>query len=177
MDITDATDLHVELNVFEDDMPLIRIGQRIRFRLANAPDKWMEAKIFLIGNNVRSDRSVTIHGHLNELNEDLIPGLFINAAIEVGTEEHYVIPETGIVHYQDSYYVYKFSGKKNELGTTLNEFEMIEIKVGKTEEGYTAISPIDQSLDVGKLDIVTHDAFTLLAKAKNTKEEGGGHGH
>jgi cobalt-zinc-cadmium efflux system membrane fusion protein len=34
----------------------------------------------------------------------------------------------------------------------------------------------DKSEDVTKMDIVLKDAFTLLAKAKNSEEEGG-HGH
>ena len=71
MDITNTEDMHVELKVYEDDIPFIQSGQRIRFRLANAPTEWMEADVFLIGHNVREDRSITIHGHLKNKNEEL----------------------------------------------------------------------------------------------------------
>ncbi len=177
MDITDASDLHVELKVYEDDIPLIRNGQRIRFRLANAPEKWMEAEIFLIGNNVREDRSITIHGHLKEHIENLLPGMFVNAAIEVEALQQYAIPEEAIVRFESKHYIFKSLGKRKEGEQTMNDFEMIEIIKGNEEEGFVAFTFEDASQDISKMDVVLKDAFTLLAKAKNSEEEGGGHGH
>lgn len=177
MDITDASDLHVELKVYEDDIPLIRKGQRIRFRLANAPEKWMEAEVFLIGNNVRQDRSITIHGHLKEHIEDLLPGMFVNAAIEVEAQEQYAIPEEAIVRFNGKHYIFKSLGKRKEGEQTMHDFEMVEIMKGNEEEGFVAITFEDKTQDITKMDIVLKDAFTLLAKAKNSEEEGGGHGH
>ncbi len=177
MDITDATDLHVELKVYEDDIHLVRNGQRIRFRLANAPEEWMEAEIFLIANNVRDDRSITIHGHLKEKNEELLPGMFINAAIEVEADEQYAIPEEAIVRFEAKQYVFKSLGKRMEGNESMNDFEMLEIKKGNEEEGFIAFTFEDKSQDITKMEVVLKDAFTLLAKAKNSEEEGGGHGH
>ena len=176
MDITDASDLHVELKVYEDDIPLIRNGQRIRFRLANAPEQWMEAEVFLIGNNVRDDRSLTIHGHLKEKNEELLPGMFVNAAIEVEALLQYAISEEAIVRFEGKHYIFKSLGKRTEDGETMNDFEMVEIIKGHEEEGFVAFTFQDKTLDITKTDVVLKDAFTLLAKAKNSEEEGG-HGH
>lgn len=176
MDITDASDLHVELKVYEDDIPLIRNGQRIRFRLANAPEKWMEAEVFLIGNNVRQDRSITIHGHLKEHIEDLLPGMFVNAAIEVEAVQRYAVPEEAIVRYDGKHYIFKSLGKRKEGERAMNDFEMVEIIKGNEEEGFVAFTFEDKTQDITKMDVVLKDAFTLLAKAKNSEEEGG-HGH
>jgi len=176
MDITDASDLHVELKVYEDDIPLIKIGQRIRFRLANAPEMWMEAEVFLIGNSVREDRSITIHGHLKKKNEALLPGMFVNANIEVEALEQYAISEEAIVRFEGKHYIFKSMGNRQEGGQTMNDFEMIEIIRGNEEEGFVAFTFGDETLDITILDIVLKDAFTLLAKAKNSEEEGG-HGH
>jgi cobalt-zinc-cadmium efflux system membrane fusion protein len=176
MDITDASDLHVELKVYEDDIPLIRNGQRIRFRLANAPEQWMKAEVFLIGNNVRGDRSITIHGHLKEKNEALLPGMFVNAAIEVEALLQYAISEEAIVRFEGKHYIFKSLGKRTEDGETMNDFEMVEIIKGHEEEGFVAFTFQDKTLDITKTDVVLKDAFTLLAKAKNSEEEGG-HGH
>lgn len=177
MDITDASDLHVELNVYEDDIHLIRNGQRIRFRLANAPENWMEAEVFLIGNNVREDRSITIHGHLKEKDETILPGMFINAAIEVEAIEQYAIPEEAIVRFDGKQYIFNSLGKRKEGEATMHDFEMIEILKGNEEEGYVAFSFEDKSQKIESMEVVLKDAFTLLAKAKNSEEEGGGHGH
>ena len=176
MDVTDASDLHVELKVYEDDIPLIRIGQRIRFRLANTPNEWMEAKVFLIGNNVRDDRSITIHGHLQEVNENLLPGMFINANIEVEALEQNTVPEEAIVRYNGNHYIFKSLSNRKEGEQLMNDFEMIEINKGNEEDGFVAITIGDTTKDISKMNIVLNDAFTLLAKAKNGEEEGG-HGH
>ena len=177
MDITDASDLHIELKVYEDDIPLIRNGQRIRFRLANAPEKWMEAEVFLIGNNVREDRSITIHGHLKVHIEDLLPGMFVNAAIEVEAVQLYAVPEDAVVRFEGKHYIFKSIGKRKEGEQTMNDFEMLEIIKGNEEEGFVAFTFEDKTQDITKMEVVLKDAFTLLAKAKNSEEEGGGHGH
>jgi len=179
MDITDASDLHVELNVFEDDIPLIRLGQRIRFRLANAPEQWMEAKVFLIGNSVRDDRSVTIHGHLKESEtyEDILPGMFVNAKIEVGTTQMYAVPEEAIVRYQGKHYLFEVLGNRQEGTETMVDYEMLEVEKGTSEDGFVAVTLKDKSRNIESMELVLKDAFTLLATAKNSEEEGGGHGH
>jgi cobalt-zinc-cadmium efflux system membrane fusion protein len=176
MDITDASDLHVELKVYEDDIHLVRNGQRIRFRLANAPEEWMEAEVFLIGNNVRQDRSITIHGHLKDENKDLLPGMFVNAAIEVEALEHYALPEEAIVRFEGKPFIFKSLGKRQEGEVSMNDFEMLEIIKGNEEEGYVAFTFVDMTQEIVNMDFVLKDAFTLLAKAKNS-EEGEGHGH
>tara|TARA_R110002126_G_scaffold55819_2_gene149637 strand:+ start:29129 stop:30316 length:1188 start_codon:yes stop_codon:yes gene_type:complete len=176
MDITDASDLHIELKVYEDDIPLIKVGQRIRFRLSNAPENWMEAKVFLIGNNVRDDRSITIHGHLEEENENLLPGMFVNANIEVDTLEQFAVPEEAIVRFEGKYYIFMFKGNRKEDNQTMADFEMLEVSKGNEEGNYVAVSLVDKSLKMRDLNIILKDAFTLLAKAKNGEEEGG-HGH
>jgi cobalt-zinc-cadmium efflux system membrane fusion protein len=176
MDITDASDLHIELKVYEDDIGLIKVGQHIRFRLSNAPENWMEAEVFLIGNNVRNDRSITIHGHLEEKNEELLPGMFVNANIEVDILEQYAVPEEAIVRFEGKQYVFMFKGNRKEGNQTMSDFEMLEVNKGNEEENYVAVSLVDKSLQMEDLNIVLKDAFTLLAKAKNSEDEGG-HGH
>ena len=176
MDITDASDLHVELKIYENDISLIRIGQRIRFRLANTPKEWMEAEVFLLGNNVRNDRSITIHGHLKVKNEKLLPGMFVNANIEVEAQEQYAAPEEAIVRFEGKYYIFKSLGNRKEGEQRMNDFEMIEIIKGNEEEGFVAFTFNDSSKNLAKIEFVLKDAFTLLAKARNSEEEGG-HGH
>jgi cobalt-zinc-cadmium efflux system membrane fusion protein len=176
MDITDASDLHVELKIYENDISLIRIGQRIRFRLANTPKEWMEAEVFLLGNNVRNDRSITIHGHLKVKNEKLLPGMFVNANIEVEAKEQYAAPEEAIVRFEGKYYIFKSLGNRKEGEQRMNDFEMIEIIKGNEEEGFVAFTFDDSSKNLAKIEFVLKDAFTLLAKARNSEEDGG-HGH
>ena len=176
MDITNSDDLHVELTVYENDIPQITEGQRIRFALASAPDIWREAEVFLIGSGVREDRSVTVHGHLKEKDENLMPGMYITAKIETGSNETWAVLEESIVRFGGKHYVFALRDKRTENEVLMYDFEMIEVNKGFSEDGFTQIKMIDSSIDMSSIDLVTHGAFTVLAKAKNTEEEGG-HGH
>ena len=91
--------------------------------------------------------------------------------------QQYAIPEEAIVRFESKHYIFKSLGKRKEGEQTMNDFEMIEIIKGNEEEGFVAFTFEDASQDISKMDVVLKDAFTLLAKAKNSEEEGGGHGH
>ncbi len=177
MDITNSEDLHVELTVYENDIPRVKEGQRIRFALANSPEEWREAEVFLIGSGVRDDRSVTVHGHLEKKYDDLKPGMYIAAKIETDSNEVMAAPEDAVVRFAGKQYVFTYTGEKSENGGTVHDFEMVEVTPGYTEDGYTQITLVDTSLKINTLKLVTKGAFTLLAKTKNTEDEGGGHGH
>lgn len=177
MDITNAEDLHVELTVYENDIPKIRKGQRIRFTLANTPDQWREAEVFLLGSSVREDRSVTVHGHLEQMYEDLLPGMYVTAKVETDSNDVWTVPEPSVVRFGGKYYIFAYTDQRTENGKTVHDFEMLEVIKGYTEDKYTEISLVDSSTEMSTVKLVSKGAFTLLATAKNSEEEGGGHGH
>ncbi|RKS55508.1 cobalt-zinc-cadmium efflux system membrane fusion protein [Gillisia mitskevichiae] len=176
MDVTDAKDLHVELTVYESDITKVKTGQKIRFSVANEPENWKEAEVYLIGSGVRDDRSITVHGHLLKEYEDLWPGMFVNARIETGTSDSYTLPENAVVRFNAKNYIFISKGTKQEDGVEKHNFEMLEVKTGSSEAGVIQINPVGQELDFKKVSIVLKDANTLLATAKNS-DDGGGHGH
>jgi cobalt-zinc-cadmium efflux system membrane fusion protein len=176
MDVTDAKDLHVELTVYESDITKVQTGQKIRFSLANKPESWKEAEVYLIGSGVRDDRSVTVHGHLLKEYDDLWPGMFVNARIETGTSDSYTLPEAAVVRFNAKNYIFISKGTNKEDGVEKHNFEMLEVKTGSSEAGVIQINPVGQNLDFKKVSIVLKDANTLLATAKNS-DDGGGHGH
>jgi len=177
MDITNAEDLHVELTVYENDIPKIRKGQRIRFTLANTPDQWREAEVFLLGSSVREDRSVTVHGHLEQMYEDLLPGMYVTAKVETDSNDVWTVPEPSVVRFGGKYYIFAYTDQRTENGKTVHDFEMLEVIKGYTEDEYTEISLVDSSTEMSTVKLVCKGAFTLLATAKNSEAEGGGHGH
>jgi cobalt-zinc-cadmium efflux system membrane fusion protein len=64
-----------------------------------------------------------------------------------------------------------------EGNETMQDFEMLEVEKGNEEDGFVAITLAVPSKKLESMKIVVKDAFTILAKAKNSEEEGGGHGH
>jgi cobalt-zinc-cadmium efflux system membrane fusion protein len=176
MDITNSEDLHVELTVYENDIPKIRIGQRIRFTLANTPDQWREAEVFLVGSSVREDRSVTVHGHLEQMYEDLLPGMYVTAKVETDSHDAWTVPEPSVIRFGGKHFIFAYTDQRTENGKTVHDFEMLEVIKGYTEDNYTQISLADSLAEISTIKLVSKGAFTLMAKAKNSEEEGG-HGH
>lgn len=174
MDLTDTEDLHVELSVYENDIPKIKEGQKIRFAVANSPNQTREAEVFLIGKNVREDRSVTVHGHLHSSEDDLLPGMYIAANIITGVSKVWAVPEEAVVRFQGKYFIYAYLGKEKEAGNVIRNFEMIEIVKGLSEDGYIQIDLMDK-LDVEVDSLVLNGAFHILSKSKNSEQEGHGH--
>src|SRR5680860_242002 len=176
MDLTDAKDLHVELTVYESDINKVKNGQKIRFTLANKPDSWREAEVYLIGSGVREDRSITVHGHLKEEYDDLWPGMFVNARVETGTSKNFTLPEDAVVRFNSKNYIFINKGTTSEEGVVKNIYEMVEVTTGISEMGIIQVNAVEKGINFETARIVIKDANTLLAAAKNS-EDGGGHGH
>lgn len=161
-ELVDPSDIHLNLTVFEKDASLLGIGQKVVAYNNNKPDEKHLAEIFLISRNVNEDRAVSVHCHFEDYDRKLLPGMYMNAIIEVKNKEAKAIPDDAIVRWQSKFYV--FVAKAN------NQFEMTEVLVGGNADGYTAITlPGNKSLD--GLQIVTKNAYTLLMKLKNSAEE------
>ncbi|HEU4575961.1 MAG TPA: efflux RND transporter periplasmic adaptor subunit, partial [Chitinophagaceae bacterium] len=75
-EIVDTEHLHAELTVFEKDVPKLQIGQRVRFTLANETTERI-AKVYLIGREISSDRTVRIHCHIEKEDIHLLPGMYL----------------------------------------------------------------------------------------------------
>lgn len=175
MDITDTRDLHIELSVYENDIPKVRNGQMIHFSVANSPDLVREAEVFLIGKNVREDRSITVHGHLHATEKNLLPGMYISAKIITGTYLDWAVPEEAVVRFQGKNYVFAFIGKKQENNQPVYQFKMVEVRIEMTETEFIQIKLMDNPDSIETTDFVLSGAFHILSKSKNSGD--GGHGH
>ena len=82
-EIVDTEHLHAELTVFEKDVPKLKIGQKIRFTLANE-NKERLATVYLIGRKIGADRSIRIHCHIDTEDKELLPGMYLKAIVEAG---------------------------------------------------------------------------------------------
>jgi len=171
MDITDSEDLHVELTVFENDIHNVREGQQILFTQANYPNQLREAEVFLVGSGVREDRSVTVHGHLSQKYDNLLPGMYVSASIITDSQEVLAVPDEAVVRYNGKHYVFvlqsDISGRESQK--TVHVFEMKEVKLGFKQQGYLQVSYQDSN-EIVSDEIVLKGAYTLLGKAKNSEE-------
>lgn len=159
--IVDTEHLHAELTVFEKDIPKIKIGQKVRFTLANEIQERL-ATVYLIGREISTDRTVRIHCHLDKEDGNLLPGMFLKAYVEAGTKSLPALPDQAIVAFEGKDYV--FVSENNP-----NHFKMLEVRKGISELGYTEV---ELKGDLTKEStIVINGAYDILAKMKNSEEE------
>lgn len=169
--IADTEHLHAELTVFEKDVPKLKVGQKVRFTLANE-DKERTATVYLIGREIGRNRTVNIHCHLDKEDNQLLPGMYLKGLVEIGSTEVTALPEKAIVDFEGEKYI--FIEVKSDHAKD-HAFEMIAVKTGVSELGYTEIKlPSDKNWKT--LKIVTNGAYDLLSKLKNG-DEAGGHAH
>ncbi|MBK0401876.1 efflux RND transporter periplasmic adaptor subunit [Adhaeribacter sp. BT258] len=172
--IADTDHLHAELTVFEKDAAKISKGQRVRFLLPNENQE-RTATIYLIGKAVTGDRTIRVHAHLDKEDHTLLPGTFINANIELKGNSVKALPREAVVQADGKNYIFLAKGQRKENNEVMHDFEMLEIMTGVSEDGFVEIFLPENISD--STQIVTKGAYSVLAKIKNTEEEGGGHGH
>lgn len=178
-EIVDTEHLHAELIVFERDVPRLRIGQKVRFTLANETTERI-ATIYLIGREISDDRTVQIHCHIDNEDKELLPGMYLNALVETGGALVQALPNDAIVDYQGRKYIFI---EHQEEETSAEEktdegemhFEMVEVSVGNSELGYTEIK-LPDTVNIKNTKVVLEGAYAMLSKMKNSEEEGG-HAH
>ena len=160
-ELVNPQDIHLALDVFEKDIDDLQIGQKLLAYTNTQPDKKYPCEIILIGKDISENRSVEIHCHFDQYDKLLIPGMYMNAEIEVASKNDYVIADESIVTFEGKHYVFYENGK--------NKFEMVEVETGNSENGSTQIIFKNNFNPEGKL-FVTKGAYSILMKSKNTEE-------
>lgn len=155
--VTNTDDLHIELKIFEKDLPMVKGGQSINVRLQNDMNKVYQGKVHLVNKAINAqDRTVTIHGDLvNESDVKLFaPGMYIEGEILTTTQEHPALPVEAVSNIDNDYFVLV---KEND--TT---FKRVLIKVGATYNGFIQILNSDDfKLDT---EFLTKGAFNLITE-------------
>jgi cobalt-zinc-cadmium efflux system membrane fusion protein len=158
--IVDTEHLHAELTVFERDVPKLKIGQTVLFTLANENTE-RGATIHLIGREISADRTVQVHCHLDKEDKDLLPGMYLSAIVETGSNKVWSVSDTAIVAFEGKNFVF--------VETAKNTYRMVEAKTGTSEAGYTELEMLNGISASSK--IVSRGAYSLLSKLKNSEEE------
>jgi len=157
-EIVNPSDIHLALTVFEKDIDKLTIGQSLVAYTNSNPEKKYSCKIILIGKDFSDNRKTEIHCHFSNYDKTLLPGMYMNAVIEIKSQLSNVLPEDAVINYENKNYV--FVARPNK------QYQMKEISIGTTENGFTQII----SEDIGSQQIVVKGAYSLLMKMKNVEE-------
>ncbi len=157
-EIVNPSDIHLALTVFEKDINKLAIGQSLIAYTNTNPEKKYSCKIILIGKDFSENRSTEMQCHFSNYDKALLPGMYMNAEIEIKSQQSNVLPSDAIVSYENKNYV--FVAKQNK------RFEMKEVIVGNSENNFTEIL----SDYFNKESIVIKGAYSLLMKIKNVED-------
>lgn len=160
-ELINPEDIHLNLKVFEKDLGKLSIGQKLMAFNNNQPDKKHPCEIILISQDLSADRSADVHCHFEDYDKTLLPGMYMNAEVEINLTNVLTITSEAIVNF----------GGKDFVFTTENDrsFQLLEILKGSSEKGFTEII-VDDGAPLSKQRIVTKGAYALLMQLKNKSE-------
>ncbi|SDY92556.1 efflux RND transporter periplasmic adaptor subunit [Hymenobacter psychrophilus] len=164
-EIVDPEHLHVELTVFERDVARVQKGQLIRFTLASdstGSRRERTARVYLVGKAIGEDRTVRVHGHLDQENDPaLLPGLYVRAMIETGRTQAPTLPDAALVRFEGKNFAFAVDSP--------GRYRMVPVTLGRSEDNFTEITLPKEVAATSTF--VTEGAYSLLAKMKNAEEE------
>jgi len=161
-ELVNPEDIHLQLTIFEKDLHKLSIGQKIFAYNNTQPHIKYICEVLLIGKDVSPERTVQVQCHFEQYDKSLIPGMYMNAEVEVATNNAFVIPNDGLVRFEGKQYVY--------TQAEANKYQMQEVTTQNNENGFTQIIFAD-STEMRNKTFVIKGAYTLLMKMKNTEEE------
>jgi membrane fusion protein, heavy metal efflux system len=159
-ELINPADIHLALTIFEKDIDKISIGQKLIAFTNSQPNKKHECEIILIGKNLSVERSTEVHCHFENYDKSLIPGMYMNAEIELKNNIVFALPEEAIVRFENSQYIFLTENDKN--------FTLLEVKTGDSENGFTEIIG---GANLADKNIVLKGTYALLMTMKNKVEE------
>ena len=178
--------IHLDLQVFEKDLPKIQVGQNVTFRLTNNPETEYLANVYSIGDSFENEsKTISVHCKVLGNKSGLIDGMNITGIVGLGKSSTPAVPNEAIAEADGKFYIFvktiqqpeqhddeKESAEKGDhQHQNTTNFEKVEIAKGSSEMGYTSITPVKAlSSDA---EIVVKGAFFVNATLSN----GGEHAH
>lgn len=186
-EIIDNGSLHLDLQIFEKDLPKMKVGQIVHFKLTNNPETEYDAKIYSIGSSFENDsKTISVHCSVTGNKSGLIDGMNITGIVSLDKSTTPAVPNEAIVEADSKYFIFMKTEKKaeehheEEEGEHLNEkkipekeekmtnFEKIEVVKGSSDMGYTAITTVNEIS--ANAEVVIKGAFFVNAKLSNSGE-------
>jgi membrane fusion protein, heavy metal efflux system len=167
-EIVNSNKLFLQLTLFEKDADKISVGQNLQFFINNETEKH-NAQISLTGKSINPDKTYKVFAQVNDNCKNVLPGMYVNALIEIAGEQTMAIPTEAIVNFNDRDYIFIFDSEKEEKGEPVTEYKMVEVQKGISDEGYTGIR-LPEGFDAKTMKVVVKGAYNLLCAKKNAGE-------
>ena len=198
-ELVDTEHMHLELQVFEQDVHKVEIGQPIRFVVPSTGQEMYQGEVFLVGKSFDPEnKTVKVHGHIKGEHDNFIRGLYVEAKIYTGDQQVRALPEEAIVNDEGKSYIFIRTadvhgheeevrhaeasahaeeeedehGGHSEAGEAHGtSFKRVQVITGEKDQGFVHIKQITGL--PANAEIVTTGAYFLFSEMK--KGEGGHH--
>ncbi len=194
-EITDNSAIHADFLIYEKDVHLVKLGQKVHFTVSNRPDKEFTANVFAIGKEFdANNRAVHIHAKINEKVLGLVPGMYISGHLHTDEKYTETLPNEAIVAEGTKSYIFVLVDKnkdehthdemaekedehthgeegheQNENDENKKAFKMVEVITGQKDDGYTEVHLVDSLPE--NTQVVLNAAYYLLADMKKEETE------
>ena len=183
MTIVDNSKLHLDLLVFEKDLNKVKKGQTVRFVLTNQGNDEIEGEIFNVGKAFESNtKSVAVHADISNEEQKLIPGMYVNALIDIEAKEMDALPLEAVIKVEGREFIFVLEqivvGEKSENGTIIKQkefhFQRIEVKSGTSQLGFVEVTLLQEIPEDARI-VMSGTYYIQSHLLKN--DGGGGHAH
>ena len=155
--VGDFQSVWLKADVFEKDIPKVKLGQKIELRVDSFPDTVFPGSLDYVANQVDSDtRTLAVRAEVSNKSDLLKPKMFARMRILVGQQRVLAIPITAV---QDTR-----TGKVVYVPVGQNTYEERKVKLGAQCDEYIEIL---DGLRAGER-VVTQGSFDLRAAAVRT---------
>lgn len=122
--IVDNTKMHVDLLVYEKDLHKVKAGQKVRFVLTNQDNTEIMGEIFSVGKAFENEtKSVAVHADIKNDKQLLIPGMYVNALIDIGSNAVNALPVEAVVKADGREFIFVLEEGHSEEGHDHKEEE------------------------------------------------------
>ena len=167
MEVVDNSKIHCDLTVFEKDLMLVKVGQKVSFQLTNQDNQVINGTINGVNKSFENEsKGVIVHAVINNKEQkNLIPGMYVTALISTGSKMTPAVPVDAIIRSEGKYYIFEVVANSDSKV----KFKKTEVTTGVTELGYVQIKPL---IDLpANVQIATKGAFYLESKAAGGAED------
>lgn len=171
LSITDNREIHADFMVYENDVYLLKNGQKIDLTVSNLPGEELSATIFAIGKEFEPNtRAVHIHATLDKNPGNLIPGMYVSGHIHTDKNNTRTLPNDAVVAEGTKSYIFIL----DESVETVEHEGHGDEAVAEKEEGQAHEAEEDHAGEAGHEDEEGgHEMAFRMLEVITGKQEGG----
>ena len=167
-DMSDFTQLHPVIYVFEKDIARVKTGQKVFLHFPADPGNILQASVFTVERTVDPERkAVRVHARFDrQPGSTLVSGTYLDAQIVLsGPGSNDALPEDAVIREDSGNFIFAMM-EQTDQGAV---FKKIPVQIGATDGTYIAVRPME-SLPAD-IKIVTKGAYYVSAQGAGVEGE------